>query len=200
MNAIKVAGTIVTEPVFSNVSYGEKFYKSFISVERTSGTCDVLPIIVSEILVNEIQEKDKITIYGELRTWNKHEDEKTFLILQILVQGIGEYEGYDSNNVNIDGFICKKPVYRTTPKGSEITDVIIASNRKYPWKSDYIPCITWGRNARRTDYMEIGTEVLISGRLQSRTYMKKTENGSKYINTYEVSCSRIEAIKKEDNE
>lgn len=199
MNAIKVAGTIIEEPVFSHETFGEKFYKSFISVERISGTYDVLPIVVSEILVNEIRKGEKNTLYGELRTWNKHEEEKTFLIIQIFVQGTGEYEGHDSNDVSIDGFICKKPTYRTTPKGSEITDIIIASGRKYPWVSDYIPCITWGRNARRTDHMEVGQEVLLNGRFQSRNYMKRTRNGSQHMTAYEVSCTQIEVIKKEDN-
>ena len=148
MNTIKVSGTIAEEPVFTNEKFGEKFYKSFISVERTSDTYDVLPIVVSELLVNEIRKDEKITLFGEIRTWNRHEEDKTFLMSHIFVQSTDEYEGHDSNKVSIDGFICKKPVYRTTPKGCEITDMILASNRQYPWVSDYIPCVTWGRNAR----------------------------------------------------
>lgn len=197
MNAIKVAGTITEEPVFSNEKFGEKFYKSFISVRRTSGTYDVLPIVVSELLVNEIRKDEKIVLYGEIRTWNRHDGDKTFLMSHIFVQGTGEYEGHDSNNVSIDGFICKNPVYRTTPKNSEITDMILASNRQYPWVSDYIPCVTWGRNARRAEYMAVGTEVNATGRWQSREYVKVLEDGSTYHGTaYEVSLNKIIRVEK----
>lgn len=198
MNTIKVSGTITEEPVFTNEKFGEKFYKSFISVERTSGTYDVLPIVVSELLVNEIRKDEKITLFGEIRTWNRHEEDKTFLMSHIFVQSTDEYEGHDSNKVSIDGFICKKPVYRTTPKGCEITDMILASNRQYPWVSDYIPCVTWGRNARRADHMEVGTEVLANGRFQSRSYIKRADGTLKNMIAYEVSYSQIEVIKQED--
>ena len=198
MNTIKVAGTIIQEPIYNNTTFGEKFYTSLISVERTSGTCDVLPITVSELLVNEIKKGEKVVLYGDIRTRNRYIDIKRRLAVQIFVQGTSEYEGYDTNVVAIDGFICKKPVYRTTPKGCEITDMILASNRQYPWVSDYIPCVTWGRNARRADRMEVGTEVIANGRFQSRSYIKRADGTLKNMTAYEVSCSQIEVIKQED--
>lgn len=198
MNTIKVAGTITHDPLYSNTTFGEKFYKSFISVERTSGTCDVLPIAVSELLVNEIRKGEKIVLYGEIRTRNRYEDGKTRLKVQILVQGTSEYEGYDENVVSINGFICKKPEYRTTPLHKEISDLMIASNRKYPWNPDYIPCICWGRNARRAENMEVGTEVNTIGRFQSREYAKKFKNGTEYCGVaYEVSLNTIIKVEKE---
>lgn len=199
MNTIKVAGTIIQEPIYNNTTFGEKFYTSLISVERTSGTCDVLPITVSELLVNEIKKGEKVVLYGDIRTRNRYIDIKRRLAVQIFVQGTSEYEGYDTNVVAIDGFICKKPVYRITAKSKkEIADVMLASNRRYPWNPDYIPCICWGRNARRAENMEVGTEVNVTGRLQSREYVKVLEDGSKYYDTtYEVSLSKVIKVEKE---
>lgn len=198
MNTIKVAGTITQEPFYSNTTFGEEFFKSYISVERTSGICDVLPILVSELLVNEIRKGEKIVLYGEVRTWNSYVNGKRRLVVQIFVLGTSEYEGYDTNVVAIDGFICKEPGYRITSQSQkEISDIMLACNRKYPWKPDYIPCICWGRNARRAENMAVGTEINATGRLQSREYVKVLEDGSTYHGTaYEVSLNKIIRVEK----
>lgn len=202
MNTIKVAGIITQEPIYSNTTFGEKFFKSYISVKRTSGTCDVLPILVSELLVNEIRKGEKIVLYGEVRTWNSYVNRKRRLAIQIFVLGTSEYEGYDTNIVTLDGFICKEPSYRITSQTQkEISDIMLACNRKYPWKPDYIPCICWGRNARRVENMEVGTEINATGRLQSREYVKVLEDGTVYHSTaYEVSLNKVIKVEKEDNE
>lgn len=201
-NQVTISGGIVSEFLFSHEVFGEKFYVAELSAKRTSGTADILPIMVSDRLVDVSQEwKGQIVkVGGQLRTYNKHEGEKNRLILSVFVREFEAWEDdgtempNDENTIFLDGFICKKPVYRKTPLGREIADILLAVNRPYG-KSDYIPCIIWGRNASFVSRLEVRTHVQICGRLQSREYQKK--NGEDEIETriaYEVSASRIEVV------
>lgn len=191
-NEIKLAGTIVTEAKFSHKSYGRKFYEFYISVERLSKKFDVLPCFIQENLLNEIHLNEKIVLYGEIRTWNEHKENKNHLVIHVYVQSVSEYKGDDENFVELQGFICKMPIYRKTPRGRYLTELLMASNRVTSWKSDYIPCIVWNENALKTSYMEIGDKITITGRLQSREYKKKLSQAEFELHeAYELSVSQI---------
>lgn len=161
----------------------------------------MLPIIVSDRLVEikDLQIGKKISVKGQVRTFNKHiSDDKRKLLIMVFARDVREVEEESesapefNNNVKLSGYICKPPVYRVTPKGREIADVLIAVNRMYG-KADYIPCITWGRNARYAGNIDVGTRIDVEGRLQSREYTKKLDDGTEEIRTaYEISVSRIE--------
>lgn len=195
MNKIKLAG-FCSDLRFSHEIFSEKMYEFFIHFERWSGTEDVLPCIVSETLVNEIRENEKITVFGEIRTKNK--DGR--LLVYVFVNSVSEYTGF-VNEVSINGFVCREPHYHETPLGRVITDLMIASNRGGIRKSDYIPCIAWGRNAVRAEMFAVGTELNIAGRLQSRLYLKKFEDGtSEMRRTYELSISHLAVVEKEESE
>ena len=183
-NKLSLIGKITEEKKFSHEIYGEKFYSFGISVPRLSGNADLIPITISERLFkeDELVIGKNIKVEGQFRSYNSYEQEKNRLILTVFAKDI-EIIDEDIDNVEIDkemktnevtlvGYICKKPIYRQTPFGREIADVLLAVNRAYN-KSDYIPCITWGRNARFCSGMEVGTEVKISGRIQSRKYEKQ---------------------------
>ena len=194
-NCITINGKISSDFQISHQVYGEVFYSFYIENERLSHACDILPVIISErLLVNEnFNIGDEVTINGQIRSYNCPDGNKTHLILSIFVKNISVCE--DSNAVNtvfLNGFICKPPVYRTTPFGREIADILIAVNRAYG-KSDYIPAICWGRNAKFAAGLPIGTNISIHGRMQSREYQKRlTEEETITKTAYEVSVSRIE--------
>lgn len=192
MNNITLSGTVLSKPEFSHELHGEKFYRFALSSRRTSGTEDKLSCIVPQIFLKKIGEcGDKISITGEIRTRNSD----GHLIIFVFVRNVVEYDE-DKNTVFIDGFICKEPNFRETPLGRQVCDLLVASNRPYG-KSDYIPCIVWGRKAIEASEMPMGREVMILGRLQSRQYEKVSEDGS--INTktaFEVSVSNIEVVGK----
>lgn len=201
-NQVELKGKISGEPVYSHSVMGEGFYEFDFVVQRLSSQVDVLPITISERLLPEIKNKnDEIGIIGQLRSYNKLENEKSRLILTIFAREIVPAEQIkNSNQISLSGFICKEPIYRTTPFGREITDVLIAVNRAYN-KSDYIPCIAWGRNARFTGDLEIGNKIFLQGRIQSRVYQKKLEDESVVTRTaYEVSISSISQILDEEME
>ncbi len=201
-NKVELKGKISGEPVYSHSVMGEGFYEFDFIVQRLSSQVDVLPITISERLLPEIKNKnEELGIVGQLRSYNKLENEKSRLILTIFAREIVPAEQIkNSNQISLSGFICKEPIYRTTPFGREITDVLIAVNRAYN-KSDYIPCIAWGRNARFTGDLEIGNKINLQGRIQSRVYQKKLEDESVVTKTaYEVSISSISQILDEENE
>lgn len=200
-NKIELCGVIASVPELNHKTYGENFYGFRLSCSRKSTEKDMLPIIVSDRLVEikDLQVGKKISVKGQVRTFNKHiSDDKRKLLIMVFARDVREIEEESesapefNNNVKLSGYICKSPVYRVTPKGREIADVLIAVNRAYG-KADYIPCITWGRNARYTGNLDVGTRVDVEGRLQSREYTKKLDDGTEEIRTaYEISVSRIE--------
>ena len=200
-NKIELCGVIASVPKLNHKTYGENFYGFRLSCSRKSTEKDILPIIVSDRLVEikDLQVGKKISVKGQVRTFNKHiSDDKRKLLIMVFARDVREIEEESesapefNNNVKLSGYICKPPVYRVTPKGREIADVLIAVNRTYG-KSDYIPCITWGRNARYTGNFDVGTRVDVEGRLQSREYTKKLDDGTEEVRTaYEISVSRIE--------
>ena len=200
MNKIVLAGLVTEEPTFSHEVHGEKFYRFYLSSSRQSGNCDVLMCTVPEIIKNGISEGNKVKVLGEIRTRNVHEDDKSHLEVTVFVKEVLSYEK-DENNVELDGFICKEPVYRETPFGRQITDLIVASNRERNYKSDYIPCIAWGRNAIRTSEFNVGTRVKVSGRLQSREYNKRLGDETYEVRTaYELSAAMVDAVEESEGE
>ena len=199
-NVITLIGTIVSERTFSHEVYGEGFYSFNIDVPRLSENSDIIPVTVSErILTDEFTIGQKVVIEGQFRSYNNYENEKNKLVLTVFVKDIRlqteETDMTNPNEICLTGFICKKPIYRTTPFGREIADILLAVNRAYN-KSDYIPCIAWGRNARFCQNIEVGEKVKLWGRIQSRAYEKKFEDGtSEMRRAYEVSVSKMEIQK-----
>ena len=179
-NHLILVGKVVSEKKYSHEIYGEKFYVFNMEVVRLSSTTDIIPITVSERLLTDIDLSigKKLSVEGQFRSYNNYENEKNRLILTVFAKEITEVEDDEeekneiTNEVVLIGYVCKKPIYRQTPFGREIADVLLAVNRAYN-KSDYIPSIAWGRNARFCQNIEVGTEVKITGRIQSRTYEKK---------------------------
>lgn len=203
-NQATVAGKISKVPEFSHEIYGEKFYITYIKSARESGYEDEIPVIVSERLhdANDLNVGQMVATYGQFRSFNKHEENRSRLILQLFAREIEVLDdmqtGRDENMISLDGFICKNPVYRKTPLGREISDFLLAVNRTYG-KTDYIPCLAWGRNARYVSGLEVGSRVKICGRIQSREYQKcisDTETETRVA--YEVSVSKVEVVDETD--
>ena len=197
-NKIEISGIVSSESRFSHKIYGEGFYNFDISVERLSGSADMIPVTISERLFNkdELTVGKEIKIDGQIRSYNSSSESRNRLVISVFAREIYYGEGSNKNAVQLNGFICRKPVYRTTPMGREIADILIAVNRAYN-KSDYIPCIIWGRNARYAGKLEVGDNIKITGRIQSRKYQKKTENGAEERTAYEISVSKIEKVEKD---
>lgn len=196
-NTLTLTGKIVSEPIFSHEVFGEGFYETQMSVTRLSDQVDILPITISERLLGEYDVKvgDVISVEGQFRSYNKLEGDKSRLMLTVFVREIldnlTDTEYNNPNQIEITGYICKQPIYRTTPFKREICDVLLAVNRAYN-KSDYIPCILWGRNARYIRNMPIGAKITVNGRVQSRNYQKITDTGECVERTaYEVSVSKV---------
>lgn len=200
-NNVEIGGEIIEEVKFSHEIYDEKFYKFLIKTKRLSDYEDILPVIISERLVNleEIQIGRIVKISGQFRSYNLQTETRNRLLLSIFVKEIEFTEDekvLTLNDANFIGYICKEPVYRKTPLGREIADVLIAINRTYK-KSDYIPCILWGRNAKFCETLSVGDLVKLNGRIQSRTYEKKNSNGEIMKKTaYEVSVSKFGYMEK----
>ncbi len=209
-NYLVLIGNIVSDKTFSHEIYGESFYLFNLEIPRLSENHDIIPITISERLIAnfDLSIGRKVVIEGQFRSYNSYENEKNKLVLTVFAKDIMEYKDEEqdeqkekiSNEVVLTGYVCKKPIYRQTPFGREIADILLAVNRAYN-KSDYIPCIAWGRNARFCENMEVGTEVKIIGRVQSRTYEKKFEDGrvEKRV-AYEVSIGSLEVINKKEND
>lgn len=197
-NKVYIEGIIVSELSFSHEMYGEGFYNFNVEVPRLSETADMLPVTVSERLFAsmDMSSGQKIKVEGQLRSYNKFIDGANRLILTIFARDIKPIEEISKspNQIFIEGFICKSPIYRTTPFGREITDLLVAVNRPYN-KSDYIPAIAWGRNARFSSTLTIGSHIKVWGRVQSREYEKKLSEESSIKKTaYEVSISKMERV------
>lgn len=203
-NMVTISGKVMTDLEFSHEVYGEGFYYFILEVPRLSDSCDTVPVTVSERLI----QKDKLVIgtvievEGQFRSYNSYSNEGNKLILTVFAREINvlddEKKIKNPNQIYLNGFICKKPIYRTTPFGREITDILLAVNRPYN-KSDYIPCISWGRNARYSENLVVGDNVKIWGRIQSRQYQKKLESGDVLTKVaYEVSVSKMEIASKDE--
>ncbi len=199
-NQVVIMGEIVSDFTFSHEIFGEGFYMVDVRVERLSDSIDIIPLMVSERLldVNGDYKGMYIVVNGQFRSYNRHEERKNKLVLSVFAREI-EFvdeigESTKSNQIYLDGYICKEPVYRKTPLGREIADLLLAVNRPYG-KSDYIPCICWGRNARFASNFEVGARCAVWGRIQSREYMKKLsdEQLEKRV-AYEVSVSKLELM------
>ena len=207
-NIVKLVGKIASERVFSHEMYGEGFYNLDLEVPRLSDSVDLLPLTISErLIVNvDLTIGQYVIIEGQLRSYNRYIDNSNRLVLTIFTKDIYIPEEDElteilrkPNEIYLDGYICKKPIYRTTPFGREITDVLIAVNRSYN-KSDYIPCIAWGRNARFCEKMLVGDHIRIWGRIQSREYQKKLPTGEVEAKiAFEVSVSKLEYIENDNN-
>ena len=199
-NQVVIMGEIVSDFAFSHEIFGEGFYMVDVRVERLSDSIDIIPLMVSERLldVNGDYKGMYIVVNGQFRSYNRHEERKNKLVLSVFAREIDFVDEIDentkSNQIYLDGYICKEPVYRKTPLGREIADLLLAVNRPYG-KSDYIPCICWGRNARFASNFEVGARCAVWGRIQSREYMKKIsdEQLEKRV-AYEVSVSKLELI------
>lgn len=205
-NQVTVVGQIISEFTYSHEIFGEGFYMTVAQVQRLSDSCDMIPLMVSERLLDMSEDYvgRYISVTGQFRSYNRHEEHKNRLVLSVFVRELEflDEEEYDflagensrANQIYLDGYICKEPIYRKTPLGREIADLLLAVNRPYG-KSDYIPCICWGRNARYAAGFQVGSRCEVWGRIQSREYMKKVsdEDAEKRI-AYEVSVSKLEIL------
>ena len=199
-NQVTIMGEVVSGFTFSHEVFGEGFYMMEVSVRRLSNSEDRIPIMVSERLIDVSQDYtgEFIMVNGQFRSYNRHDEQKNRLVLSVFAREVTftceELDGAKTNSIFLDGYICKLPIYRKTPLGREIADLLLAVNRPYG-KSDYIPCICWGRNARYASEFEVGEHVQIFGRIQSRKYIKKlTETETQERTAYEVSVSKLECI------
>ena len=197
-NQVTIAGEVMSGFTFSHDVFGEGFYVMEISVGRLSDSNDIIPIMVSERLVDVKRDYTGMhaVINGQFRSYNRHEESRNRLVLSVFAREIEileeQTEETRPNYIFLDGFVCKPPIYRKTPLGREIADVLLAVNRPYG-KSDYIPCICWGRNARFADGFQVGGHVQLWGRIQSREYQKKlSETEFEKRIAYEVSVSKLE--------
>ena len=194
-------GEIVSEAAFSHEVYGEGFYEFYVKVMRLSGQADILPVTISERLIegSGLHIGDTLCALGQFRSYNKLEGGRSRLMLTVFVREIlSAAPTSNPNSIVLSGYICKPPVYRTTPFNREIADLLVAVNRAYN-KSDYIPCIAWGRNARFVQNLKVGDRIALSGRIQSREYVKRlSETQSVTMTAYEVSVSKLAAF--DDNE
>ena len=214
-NYLTLVGKVTGEKKFSHEIYGEKFYVFNLEIARLSGNADIIPITVSERIITDemLMQGKQLLVKGQFRSYNSYDNEKNRLILTVFAKDVVEVEENNeeeenemakkdtvTNEVVLVGYICKKPIYRQTPFGREIADVLLAVNRAYN-KSDYIPTIAWGRNARFCQNLEVGTKVKLVGRVQSRMYEKKHEDGTVENRVaYEVSIGSLEIVDEDDTE
>ena len=199
-NQVSMMGEIVSEFQFSHEVFGEGFYMVELAVNRLSNYSDYIPLMISERLIDTEQDYtgQLIRVSGQFRSYNRHEEKKNRLVLSVFVRELEFLDEIDenekTNQIFLDGYICKEPIYRKTPLGREIADVLLAVNRSYG-KSDYIPCICWGRNARFASGFTVGSHIQIVGRVQSREYVKRIdEENVEHRVDYEVSVSKVDLL------
>ena len=204
-NQVTVMGEIVSGFTYSHQIYGEGFYMMDVKCQRLSESFDTIPVMVSERLVDVTSDYRGylVSINGQFRSYNRHEERRNRLVLSVFARELNFIEEMEesskTNQIFLDGYICKPPIYRKTPLGREIADLLLAVNRPYG-KSDYIPCICWGRNARYANGFEVGDRCAVWGRIQSREYMKKVdeENLEKRV-AFEVSVSKLEMVEQSES-
>ncbi len=195
-NYVTLSGKIVNLPTFSHEVYGEKFYEMTLAVKRLSDVDDFIPVLISERLLDSTLTADnQVCIVGQFRSHNKLVGARSKLVLTVFARDVVPVDAsVNPNFIQLQGFVCKSPVFRTTPFNREIADLLIAVNRQYN-KSDYIPCITWGRNARFCKNLPVGEHVQVVGRIQSRQYQKKLDDEQTVtLTAYEVSVSKITLV------
>ncbi len=197
-NQVTIVGVIENAFTFSHEIFGEGFYLTNVRVQRLSESSDCIPMMVSDRLLDVSRDYtgQQVRVMGQFRSYNRHEEKRNRLVLSVFARELEfldeEEEPVKTNQIFLDGYVCKPPVYRKTPLGREIADLLIAVNRPYG-KSDYIPCICWGRNARFASGFEVGGHTQIWGRIQSREYMKKlSEEETQKRVAYEISVSKLE--------
>ena len=203
-NQVTIIGEVVSDFTYNHEIYGEGFYMMELKVERLSNSHDIIPVMISERLIDITKDYKGqfMEVEGQFRSYNRHDERKNKLVLSVFAREANFVEldeenmpeSNKTNSIYLDGYICKEPIYRKTPLGREIADLLLAVNRPYG-KSDYIPCISWGRNARYAGNFKVGERVQVWGRIQSREYMKRLdeENMEKRI-AYEVSVSKLETV------
>ena len=202
-NQVTVMGEIVSGFSYSHEIFGEGFYMVDVSCKRLSESYDIIPVMVSERLMDVTADYtgELICVNGQFRSYNRHEERRNRLVLSVFAREVNFIEEMEesskTNQIFLDGYICKEPIYRKTPLGREIADLLLAVNRPYG-KSDYIPCICWGRNARYANHFKVGERCAVWGRIQSREYMKKLdeENVERRV-AFEVSVSKLELVEEE---
>ena len=198
-NKVMLAGKIVAPFKFQMEHKGEAFYRTILQVKRQSGQCDLIPLLLSERLLDDTKnyEGQLVSVVGQFRSYNSHEQTKTCLLLHTFVKELdildSDEEAGSMNEIFLQGFLCKEPVYRKTPLGREIADVLLAVNREYG-RTDYIPCIVWGRNARFVSRLKVGDQIQVTGRIQSREYEKMEESEKVKKRAYEVSVFRLNLV------
>ena len=197
-NTVYLQGRVGSAVEYSHDLYGERFYEFKLNVPRLSEHLDVIPITASEALVAGLQADELIAVSGQFRSFNRPDGERSRLILSVFAREITQPQAeVNPNAAELIGYICKPPIYRTTPFNREICDVLLAVNRAYS-KSDYIPCIAWGKNARLIKNAPVGQKMCVAGRIQSRQYTKRLDNGETELRTaYEVSIGAVEFLQKE---
>ena len=193
-NQVVLVGTVHSKPIYSHEAFGERFYLFELATGRTSGAVDIIPIIISERIMGELVIIERVKITGQFRSFNQQVNNRSKLLLSVFVREIEATEEPDANYISIDGFLCRKPAYRKTPLGREISDMLVAVNRPYG-KSDYIPCLCWGRNARYVAGLSIGARINVNGRIQSREYQKRiSETETETRTAFEMSINWMEHI------
>ena len=193
-NRIELRGSLAELPQFSHENHDKRFYRFTLEVERLSGTVDLLPVIVPEpvLCAMDLSGGSMLEITGQIRSFNSRAATGRKLVISVYAETLAACEGEPMNNVTLSGVVCKEPVYRITPLGREICDVMLAVNRPYH-RADYIPCIFWGRTAEMVSQCPVGMGLKLTGRLQSREYVKVLEEGSERRTAYEVSAITAEA-------
>ncbi len=199
-NIVNVYGEVYSMPEYSHEVYGEEFYEFILKVNRLSDSYDLIPVTISSRLIFDFKVGKLIGIEGQFRSYNKQVDNKSKLILSVFARSVVDYsEITNPNYIEVVGYVCKEPIYRTTPFNREICDILIAVNRSYN-KSDYLPLIAWGRNARYSKNFKVGDKIKIVGRIQSREYIKKLNEDESITKTaYEVSLNKITKVNEDED-
>ena len=192
-NEVILCGTCLEEPVYSHAARSQSFYTLPLLVRRLSGAADTVNVTIRETMLGTAEQGGRLCVTGEVRTFNNRSGEWPRLVISVFARTLAPTEEADENRVRLRGALCKSPNLRTTPMGREICDLILAVNRRYG-RSDYLPCICWGSKAREAALWEVGTRLLLEGRIQSRRYSKLTENGSEERTAYEISAAQIDPI------
>lgn len=189
-NEVILCGTCLDSPLYSHAARSQSFYTLPLLVRRLSGTADIVNVTIRETMLGTAERGTRLCVTGEVRTFNNRSGEWPRLVVSVFARTLAPTEEADENRVRLHGTLCKIPNLRTTPMGREICDLILAVNRRYG-RSDYLPCICWGSKAREAALWEVGTRLLLEGRIQSRRYSKLTENGSEERTAYEISAAQI---------